>query len=144
MWSSFLMRWRGETHVLDTFWHRPISSICKNVFFVSFSFSLPPPSPLTKQILPPTSIGHAFSVSLTYWRAITRSSLTLRTSWRQPSSHPSEHNYTFNCSCFGLRNFGSTFQQLMHSILGDLDFCTCYIDDILIFSRNLQEHQQHL
>ena len=32
----------------------------------------------------------------------------------------------------------------MDGILGDLDICVCYIDDILIFSHNLQEHQCHL
>ena len=33
---------------------------------------------------------------------------------------------------------------MMEGILGDLDFCACYIDDSLMFSRNLQEHQCHL
>ena len=45
--------------------------------------------------------------------------------------------YTLNYSCFGLRNSGTTFQCLMDGILGDLTFCFCYVDDILIFSRNL-------
>lgn len=52
--------------------------------------------------------------------------------------------YTFNYSCFGLRNAGATFQRLMDGILGDLPFCVCYVDDILIFSDSQQEHILHL
>ena len=52
--------------------------------------------------------------------------------------------YTFNFSTFGLRNSGATFQRLMDGILGDLPFCACYVDDILIFSGNTNEHIQHL
>lgn len=52
--------------------------------------------------------------------------------------------FTFNYSCFGLRNAGATFQRTMDGILGDLPFCVCYIDDILIYSSSRQEHLQHL
>lgn len=45
---------------------------------------------------------------------------------------------------FGLRNAPSTFQRFMNAILSDLPFCTVYIDDILIFSDNLNEHYEHL
>ena len=43
---------------------------------------------------------------------------------------------------FGLRNAGNTFQCLMDQILGDLPFC--YIGDILVFSKDLSSHVQHL
>ena len=52
--------------------------------------------------------------------------------------------FTFNFSCFGLRNAGATFQRTMDMILGDLPFCTVYIDDILVFSASIDEHLQHL
>ena len=45
---------------------------------------------------------------------------------------------------FGLRNAGNTFQRLMDSILGDLPFCFVYVDDILVFRKNLETHVDHL
>ena len=52
--------------------------------------------------------------------------------------------FTFNFSCFGLRNAGATFQRMMDDLLGDLPFCVAYIDDILIFSASPAEHLSHL
>ena len=45
---------------------------------------------------------------------------------------------------FGLRNAGNTFQLLMDQILGDLPYCFVYVDDILVFSKDLTSHVQHL
>ena len=52
--------------------------------------------------------------------------------------------YVFSYSTFGLRNSGATFQRLMDGILGNLPFCACYVDDILIFSRTEAEHLEHV
>ena len=52
--------------------------------------------------------------------------------------------YVFHYSTFGLRNSGATFQRLMDGLLGDLPFCICYVDDILIFSKDEEEHRRHL
>ena len=52
--------------------------------------------------------------------------------------------YTFNYSCFGLKNAGATFQRLMDGILGDLPFCVCYVDDVLMFSHTRKQHLQHI
>lgn len=51
--------------------------------------------------------------------------------------------YTFY-STFGLGNARATFQHLMDTILGDLPFYVCYVDDILIFSRSQEEHLRHV
>ena len=47
---------------------------------------------------------------------------------------------------FGLANAPSSFQNFINNILhGMLDeFCTAYIDDILIYSNSKKEHQTHI
>jgi cleavage and polyadenylation specificity factor subunit 1 len=45
---------------------------------------------------------------------------------------------------FSLRNAGQTFQRLMDQVLRGLDYCFVYLDDILIASPTLQQHEEHL
>jgi hypothetical protein len=45
---------------------------------------------------------------------------------------------------FGLRNATQTFQRFMDDILRGLDFCFAYVEGILVFSRSLEEHEQHI
>ena len=56
----------------------------------------------------------------------------------------------FRVMPFGLTNALAVFQRLMSQVLNGLnpesdpDFVEVYIDDVLIFSRSLEEHLQHL
>ena len=45
---------------------------------------------------------------------------------------------------FGLRNATQTFQRFIDEVLRDLPFCCTYIDDVLIASKNSEEHKQYL
>jgi Reverse transcriptase (RNA-dependent DNA polymerase) len=47
---------------------------------------------------------------------------------------------------FGLTNAPATFQTLMNDIFHDLlDVCVIvYLDDILVYSNSLKDHEQHL
>jgi len=47
---------------------------------------------------------------------------------------------------FGLSGAPATFQRMMHSILRGLNWKTCliYLDDVLIFSKTLSEHNERL
>ena len=45
---------------------------------------------------------------------------------------------------FGLWNAGQSFQRFMDRVLSGLDYCFVYVDDVLIGSKSLEEHEQHL
>lgn len=55
---------------------------------------------------------------------------------------------TYKCKVlpFGLTNGPATYQRYMNTVLFDYldDFCTAYLDDILIYSDNELEHQEHV
>jgi len=52
--------------------------------------------------------------------------------------------YMFNRAPFGLKPLSSLFQRGMSRILGDLPFVLNFIDDIVIFSKNREEHAGHV
>ena len=54
--------------------------------------------------------------------------------------------YEFNVMPFGLCNAPGTFQRLMNSTLSGLQWSSClvYLDDVIIFSKTLEEHLARL
>ena len=58
----------------------------------------------------------------------------------------SRGHYEFLVMPFGLCNAPGTFQSLMNKVFAAHigDFICVYLDDILVFSRNLDEHWMHL
>lgn len=84
------------------------------------------------------------------------STLDLRSRYWQIELHPAAKEktafithqglYEFTVLPFGLCNSPSTFQRLMEHVLRGLNWQTCliYIDDIIIYSRNFDEHLRHL
>jgi hypothetical protein len=55
-------------------------------------------------------------------------------------------DYMFTVMSFGLTNVPTYFMYLMNNVFMDyLDkFVVVFIDDILIYSQNEQEHEEHL
>ena len=45
---------------------------------------------------------------------------------------------------FGLKNAAKSFKRLMDLVLQDLDFLFVYLDDVLVASKDNQEHKKHL
>jgi transposase InsO family protein len=52
--------------------------------------------------------------------------------------------FEFPFMTFGLRNAGQTFQRFIDEVTRGLNFCFAYIDDILVFSKSKEEHDDHL
>ena len=53
--------------------------------------------------------------------------------------------YEFNAVPFGLAQVPAYFQQLISIVLQDFsDFAMGYLDDIIIFSQNEEDHLKHI
>ena len=52
--------------------------------------------------------------------------------------------YEFNFMPFGLKNAAATFQRFMDKIFRNVDCVFVYLDDILVFSEDQEQHKKHL
>lgn len=52
--------------------------------------------------------------------------------------------FEFDRMPFGLRNAAQTFQRFVDTVLRGFDFCHGYIDDLLVASKDEEEHRGHL
>ena len=84
------------------------------------------------------------------------STLDLRSGFYQIPVHPESvkktafitpfGQYEFLRMPFGLKNAPAVFQRMMDTVLEDLlgDFCLVYLDDVIVYSKTLEEHEHHL
>lgn len=65
--------------------------------------------------------------------------------WKTAFNTPTGH-YEYKVMPFGLVNAPAVFQALINDVLREMldKFVFVYLDDILIFSKNYQEHVQHV
>lgn len=58
-----------------------------------------------------------------------------------------EGHYQWTCLPFGLKTSSAIFQRILSNILRKYkltDFTTCFIDDILVYSKSFEDHIKHL
>ncbi|KII65807.1 Transposon Tf2-6 polyprotein [Thelohanellus kitauei] len=76
-----------------------------------------------------------------YWQCAVEDSSKEKTAF---SPGPGKGLYEFNRIPFGLTNAPSSFQRLMDNLLGHSDNYTAYLDDIIIFSKDMKSHIKHI
>ncbi|WP_461043563.1 reverse transcriptase domain-containing protein, partial [Streptomyces sundarbansensis] len=52
--------------------------------------------------------------------------------------------YMFRGCPFGLKPISSKFQRVMSIVFDGLPFVTTFVDDIVVYSQNMQDHQSHV
>jgi RNase H-like domain found in reverse transcriptase/Reverse transcriptase (RNA-dependent DNA polymerase)/Integrase zinc binding domain/Integrase core domain/gag-polyprotein putative aspartyl protease len=76
-----------------------------------------------------------------YWQLVVRPEDQEKTAFTTADGH-----YQFRAMPFGLSGAAHTFQRAMDTILANLKWTAClvYLDDIVIFGRDLEEHNARL
>ena len=102
------------------------------------------PLPLMSSTLEPLTQATVFTkldLRSAYHLVRIRSGDEWKTAFKTPRGH-----YEYLVMPFGLTNAPAVFQALMNDVLRDMldEFVVVYLDDILIFSRGLEEHVQHV
>jgi hypothetical protein len=74
-----------------------------------------------------------------YWQIKLHPNSIAKSAFSTPDGH-----YEFLRLPFGLNNAPADFQRIMQIVLGGLSYVQVYIDDIVIYSKTLDEHFLHL
>ena len=103
------------------------------------SYPLPKPSDLLAKIKK-ARIFSKFDLKSGFWQIQIREEDRYKTGFTVPRGH-----FEWNVMPFGLKNAPSVFQRMMDEVFKDCDtFIQTYIDDVLVFSENLDDHVKHL
>ena len=81
-----------------------------------------------------------FDLKSGFWQIQIHRDDRYKTTFTTPFGH-----YEWNVMPFGLKNAPSEFQNIMNNILNPFShFIIVYIDDVLVFSKSIEEHWKHL
>ena len=74
--------------------------------------------------------------------------------WQQPVLEAHKERTAMTTTMFGqfqwevmpmgLKNSPAQFQRAMAELVRDLPFCSCYVDDLIIWSTTMEEHYNHV
>ena len=81
-----------------------------------------------------------FDLKSGYWQIQIKEEDRYKTAFTVPFGH-----YEWNVMPFGLKNAPSEFQNIMNDIFNPFtSFIIVYIDDVLVFSKSIDQHFKHL
>ena len=81
-----------------------------------------------------------FDMKFGYWQIQIKENDRYKTAFTVPFGH-----YEWNVMPFGLKNAPSEFQNIMNDIFNPFtEFIIVYIDDVLVFSKTIDQHFKHL
>jgi len=87
-----------------------------------------------------SNIFSKFDMKSGFWQIQIHEQDKYKTGFNVPFGH-----YEWNVMPFGLKNAPSEFQNIMNDIIIPIsNFAIVYIDDVLIFSKSLDQHFKHL
>lgn len=81
-------------------------------------------------------------INSAFWSIRIREKDRMKTAFVTQNGH-----YQWKCLPFGLKTSPAIFQRILSNIIrrgGLSEFCANYIDDIIVFSKTMEEHFQHL
>jgi len=85
-------------------------------------------------------VFYKFDMKSGFWQIQIEDRDRYKTAFTTPFGH-----YEWNVMPFGLKNAPSEFQRIMNDILNPFShFAIVYIDDVLIYSKSIDEHWKHL
>lgn len=103
------------------------------------SYPLPKPSDILAKVKS-AKVFSKFDLKSGFWQMCINPEDTYKTGFTVPRGH-----YEWLVMPFGLKNAPSAFPRIMDKTFKDLDaFVQTYIDDLLVFSDNIEDHFKHL
>ena len=122
-------------------WSSPVVMVKKkNSSWRAFAYPLPRID-VTLESLAGSALFTTLDLASGYWQ------VEIKEGDKEKTAFSTEKGiFEFNVMPFGLTNAPASFQRLMECVLAGLigEQCLIYIDDIIVFSSNFQEHLDHL
>jgi len=114
--------------------YKPLNKVLKCI-----RYPLPNKSGLIKRLYS-SRIFSKFDMKSGYYQISVKEEDRYKTAFIVPFGH-----YEWNVMPQGLKNAPSEFQNIMNDIFYPyMEFCIIYLDDVLIYSKNINEHKMHL
>lgn len=114
--------------------YKPLNSV-----LADDTYLIPHKGDLMRRIVG-TKVFSKFDLKAGFWQVAIDEANKFKTAFSIPAGH-----YEWNVMPFGLKSAPSKFQKAMDDIFKPyFDWLIVYIDDVLIFSKNIDDHFKHV